>query len=277
MHLLKKIKDKLYKIKNKSVIGFYKRAYTGKILPKKGKINDLHIFAFANNGLGRQILGLKKYEDLSTNFIKKHAKKDWVSLDIGANIGYFSLLLAKLSPNGEVHSFEPGKLDYSLLNINSAINNFGNIHLNNFALSNENGSSKFIITEDSGFSSFKDTARVKIKETTTVKTMKLDDYVSEKNIDKIDFIKMDIEGAEKMVLEGAENTLKTIKPKIILLEVCKENLLPFNEDGNSVLNYIKQFDYHFFTISKNNLIPFSEENFGKSTDICCVHKDFNIE
>jgi len=264
----------IYNKKNKLILRYLKNRYANTTFIKQTKINNYNILVFLNNGIGRQIYGIKKYETANTEFLKKLVKKGWISLDVGANIGYYTLLLATLSQNGKVYAFEPNRLDYNVLKLNTSINNFKNITTNNLALSNKNSYETFNITQDSGFSSFRDTQREKIDKIIKVKTKTLDSYVEKNNIKRIDFIKLDIEGAEKIMLEGAQKTLTTIKPKIMMIEICKENLKPYQETGETVINFLNQFHYQPYILKNNKLELFNTKEYGKSIDIYFIHKNY---
>jgi len=267
---LKYIKILYNKIKNKTILNYLKKQYTQPTL-KQTKINNYKIAVFLNDGIGRQIYGLKKYEKEHTNFLKTIINKDWVCLDIGANIGYYTLLLSKLARNGKIYSFEPNSTNFQLLNLNVYINDFQNVITNQIALSNENNYQNFKITKDSAFASFKNTERSEVIDEVKVKTKKLDDYIQEKEIKKIDFIKIDVEGAEKLVLDGAQNILQALKPKIILTELCEDNLRPFNENGVSITNFLKNFNYSPFSLSNSKLKPNIQ---NKHQDMYFVHQSY---
>lgn len=262
------------KIKNRIIINFLKKKYDGDPFVKQTKINNYNILVFVNDGIGRQIFGLKQYELVQTQFLKKVIKENWINFDIGSNIGYYTLLLAKLSPQGQTHAFEPNKLVYDLLNLNTSINNLRNVFTNNVALGDRSGYDKFNITKDSGFSSFKDTKRMKISKVVKIKTKTIDSYMLENKIEKVDFIKIDAEGAEKLVLAGGRKSLKKLKPKIISIEVCKQNLKSFRESGSSIVNFLNNFGYIPHILSKNRLSLFDKKSFSGSQNIYFVYKDY---
>jgi len=122
-------------------------------------------------------------------------------LDIGGNIGYFTLLMAHLvGPEGKIHTFEPNPPIYSRLKKNIEINpelNDGRITLHKIALSSNNGETTFYcpIEGHEGVGGLKDTRRASIEKTIKVNVLTLDKFVLDNNLNKIDFIKMDIEVA----------------------------------------------------------------------------------
>jgi FkbM family methyltransferase len=160
------------------------------------------------------------WEEFETELISKLIKPGDTVVDIGANIGYYTLIAAKTVGNdGRVYSFEPEPNNYELLVKNVKINDYTNAITVQKALSNKRGkltlfmdktnfgahslSQKNIISQKGGF--------------VTVETTTLDDFFGNFEKDsKIDFIKMDAEGAEGLIVEGAQGILKQNKIKILM-------------------------------------------------------------
>lgn len=164
-------------------------------------------------------------------FCKEKIQRDINVIDIGANVGYYTLHLATLVGNkGKVFAFEPDPLNFSILEKNIHLNNFKNIILVNKAVSNS--SSKTILFQNSfnagGHSIIKtENADKKI----IVETITLDEYF--KNFsNKIDLVKIDVEGAEYQVITGALNFFKKFKPTYLIIEF---------ELGNSDSHHKKLF------------------------------------
>jgi FkbM family methyltransferase len=266
------VKILFFKIKNKIIISYFKNKYQQPFL-KQTRINDYNIIVFLNDAIGRQIYGLKKYEKENSDFLMKLIKDDWIIFDIGANIGYYTLLFSQLAPQGKIFSFEPNKKIFNLLNLNITLNDFKNVVTSNLALSNFNGYNEFVITQDSGFSSFKDTGRISINNKIQVKTFKLDDYTHEYRIKKIDFIKMDVEGAEGLVIEVAREILENIKPKLMFIEINKKNLQTFNNTAEALIDLIISFGYHPFYLFKDKLAKFTFDKIKEDQNLYFIHEN----
>lgn len=141
-------------------------------------------------------------------------------LDLGANFGLFSAYAASIGCN--VYAFEPLKkaVDEYLSKTQKI---YGNIEIVNKAVSNTIGySSLNIDTENFGGSYISDNS-----DGETIKTETIDNFINDNNINKIDFIKADIEGQECEMLEGTIETLKYFHPK---LSICKYHKL--HDDKN---------------------------------------------
>jgi FkbM family methyltransferase len=229
---------------------------------KQTKINGHEILVPVNEGIGWMIYYLKHFNKKETDFIRRIVEKNWVCFDIGANIGYYSLLFASLYKEVDVHSFEPQLLCYHLLNSSMLLNSFDNIKLNNFALSNYNGVSEFSISTKCESSSFVHTEMSPLEKKIQVDVHKLDDYIKEHEIKKIDFMKIDVEGSEKLVLEGAIETLssKDLQPKLLLVELYEPNLVYYNTSIDEIVTLLNSYGYKAYVIPKKNLVTFTKEH-----------------
>lgn len=148
------------------------------------------------------------------NYIPAHA----VIFDVGAHFGYLAKEFARIH-NGtcRVYCFEPVSYTYSILE--RVMHKFANAKLEFFALSNAKGTLEITIPVKPsgrlgiGLSHFGPEQEWNYI-TEEIRTERLDDYVAQNGIERLDFIKIDVEGAELLVLQGAENTLRTLRPTV---------------------------------------------------------------
>ena len=145
-----------------------------------------------------------------------HAEKGDTVLDLGACWGdtalYFS---SKVGENGKVYSFEFIPNNLKIYNINKSLNPEleTRIALIENPVSEISGQAIYYL--DKGPGSFISEQPIK-NQTGTKKTISIDDFVRINNVRKVDFIKMDIEGAEPFALKGALDTIKEFKPKLAI-------------------------------------------------------------
>lgn len=175
--------------------------------------------------------------------------------DIGANIGYVSLCVAKTFSEKKVFSFEPIPSTFEQLCANINLNNIFTITPLNHGLSNLAGPVEFFFyPEGSGNSSLKQLVEVDslIKIETHVKT--LDQVVDESGVSP-DFIKCDVEGAELLVFQGGGKTLQTARP-IVYTEMLRKWAAKFNYHPNDIIRYFTDLDYECFVIHGGKLTPF---------------------
>jgi FkbM family methyltransferase len=145
--------------------------------------------------------------------------------DVGANHGKWSLLANRIFPCAEIHSFEVVPTTFKDLLKN--VKNYPNIFPNDFGLSNEEGSVNIkYFPEASSISSIVINNFEKHKFKIIKGFVRSgDSYVKEKNIEKINFIKIDVEGSEHLVLEGLIDTIINGKVETIQFEYSTFNIL----------------------------------------------------
>jgi len=157
------------------------------------------------------------FEPECTVIVTKLVKEGDIVFDIGANFGWYSCILGQLVGQvGRVHIFEPTNALEELKN-NLILNGFmERCTLNQVALGEKEGNETLFIPQKLGtaFASLREHSYNNISKMhkVSVPIKVLDDYVIENRIEKIGFIKIDVEGAEYLVLKGAENVLKNILP-----------------------------------------------------------------
>jgi len=212
------------------------------------------MFLHPNDGLRLSIRGV--YDERDAMIVKNNIKKDEIVIDLGAHIGYYSLMMAKLvGRDGKVFAFEPELRNLELLRKNIEINSYSNITIVPKAVSDVDGEcSLFIGQESFGANKIfkpKKTDTQKFEESKT-KTVRLDDYFKELGfLKKISFIKMDIEGSEICALQGMKNILESNQNLKIFTEINKNALEDNNSDFREMLDLLENYNFEFY-ISDDN-------------------------
>lgn len=151
------------------------------------------------------------WEELTTEMFKKVVKKGDTVVDLGANIGYFSLLAARLvGSEGKVYAFEPEPMNYELLLKNIELNGYDNIVPVPKAVSNVSGTIRFFLhSKDTGAHTIYQPlhGEREFKESIEVQAVTLDEFFKGKE-HPIDVIKVDVEGAEVAVLLGMDRIIR---------------------------------------------------------------------
>lgn len=147
------------------------------------------------------------WEDETTRLFKSVAKKGDVVVDLGANIGYYTLLAARIiGSNGRVYAFEPDPSNYKLLTYNIKLNNFLNVIAEEKAVSDKTGTlNLYRNAQDMGAHTIYEADEY--KNIITVESVTMDGYFKGREC-PINIVKMDVEGAELAVLKGMDNILK---------------------------------------------------------------------
>ena len=214
-----------------------------KLLPESSKVLDVQGFKIEIltkgyiNDITTELIFKGVHEPATTRVFKKVLRVGDVVIDIGANIGYFTLLAAQVVGwRGRVYAFEPDPTNMKALCDNARINKFENIKTYMMALSNKNGTATL-------YTSSRESAKhslIRIKEhdgQESTLVAKLDDMLI---VDKpkIRLLKTDTEGNELAVLQGAKQTILSNKDIILIVEVNRETLDAGNTTIDELWNYI---------------------------------------
>ena len=163
----------------------------------------------------------REYEPEVSRFIRRALRPGMVVFDVGANIGHFTLLAAKrVGAAGQVHAFEPAKSECDKLAANVALNGFGNVVVNRVAVCEQSGQVALqTLTDGLGlYNTLGRPFRSGEFASVMVPCTSLDDYVRERQIGRVDLIKIDIEGAEINALTGAAQLLSRDDAPVIVCE-----------------------------------------------------------
>ena len=200
------------------------------------------------------------HEKIITNLIKKEIHSGDVVLDIGAHIGYYTLQFANLvGSTGKVYAFEPEPKNFELLKKNVQINKYDNVVLIQKIVSDKDGIVEFFVSKldsigNKLFKSEESADSIKIESTT------LDEYFKDSK-EKIDFVKMDIQGGEGKATLGMKNFLKKNNPKIIQ-EWWPDALKQNHTNPEDHLKFLQHIGYKFYEIDstvKKNILPITIE------------------
>ncbi|MEL6457006.1 MAG: FkbM family methyltransferase [Cyanobacteria bacterium J06636_27] len=203
----------LSKISNKSVIGKLLRSSL-RIIPSQTRMPILQGKLQGKKwivGSSQHGCWLGSYEYEKQTLFTKTIHKGSVVFDLGAHVGFHSLLASVLvGSQGKVYAFEPMPKNLSYLKEHIKINKIKNIAVINAAVSDSCGTAYFQENICSFQGHLASVGNIKVK------TVSLDEMISQGEIPNPNYIKIDVEGAELQVLNGAKNLLATVKPTIFL-------------------------------------------------------------
>lgn len=233
---------------------------------RNGIIYTLDISDYMEHGI---YFGIYDGPDFDRTQLYSLIKPNYICFDIGANIGETTLNFAQIAKNGKVYSFEPVPFLFERLKKNVQQNKFENIFLNNIAISDRK-ETLFFSTPINNNSAGIGLQKNKEEKSNAVFADTLDNFVDENKIERIDFIKIDVEGFENFVINGAINTLKSLKP-ILFIEIDNHHLLKNNTSEAEILTKLSSLGYTLFAIEEKSKIEITSfENTNKHYDVLCI-------
>jgi len=227
------------------------------------------------------IHGCYIHEKLRTELFKTQIRQGMTVIDLGADIGYYTLLAAKLvGKNGGVFAFEPAPDNYALLTKNIALNGYKNVVPVQKAVSSENGQLKLFLCDYESMLSNLYTSYDERGKFVMVDTIPLDEFFRDKDL-PIDFIKMDVEGAEMATLEGMTNIIEKNRNLKILVEVHADLLRKAGSSREEFLNKLIGYGFKLYAINEreNRIETFDATSFPKAysdwdlVDFFCIRED----
>ncbi|MBI4063356.1 MAG: FkbM family methyltransferase [Elusimicrobia bacterium] len=203
------------------------------------------------------ILNFGDYEPEETNLMRQFLEKDSVVVDIGANVGWHSIMLSREVPQGKVLAFEPIPLIFEYLKKNLALNNAGNVETYNYGFSDEQERLRFYFDPKlSAGTSARDMDQERQNVLIEAEVKRMDDTIAHLT-PKIDFIKCDVEGAELLVLKGAIETIKKNRPALFL-EMLRKWSAKYNYHPNDIIALMAGLGYECFSINNQRLAAFDQ-------------------
>jgi FkbM family methyltransferase len=202
------------------------------------------------------VIGHGHYEVDTMRMLAKLVKHDSICLDIGANLGVMALALSALVPHGRVFAFEALPQIFNYLQQNVTGNGASNISPLNLAVYDKSG----LLTVDyvAEFAGGSHTSETGIHDPraqrTEVPCIRLDDWFSQQKLSRLDFVKMDIEGAEVRALAGAAQVLRQYKPHLII--ECNSHALQLlqGSDPSHLWASLHDIYPHIYLLKGNNRI-----------------------
>jgi FkbM family methyltransferase len=188
------------------------------------------------------------------NFISAYLKQSDCVFDIGSNIGIYALWMSRFIKDGKIVCFEPDPTNYERCKRQIDLNRLDSITIEKIALGQNEVMMKFSQGKDGeNHLICNDAHEDKI---VNVQVMKLDDYCLKNGIDYIDFLKIDIEGAELFAMQGASNLLSKRKIRVIQFELL-DHANRFGIKASDLIEFFNEYGYSIyrFNVKKTSLYP----------------------
>jgi len=252
------MRNKLQKILlNEGLFNYLKRKYYTKIKPIKGRVVEslffegkkIKILLDAKNGyVDKYIYESGVYEKLVLKRVVKHLGSNDIVFDIGANIGQHSLIFSQFAK--EVYSFEPNSSVFFQFLESVRLNKIDNIIAENCGIGATNEFKKIYVNpQNAGNSSVLPNEKYK---SFTIKIKNLKEY--EDALDKVDFVKIDVEGFELDIIIGNISFFRKFQPTIWFEFNLNEYLENSNYNIGQLDDLIRENNYKIYSYKKNTII-----------------------
>ena len=189
-------------------------------------------------GLGLFLRLKKGFEPQQTKLFVETVKRNQTVVDIGANVGIYTLMAAKLvGKNGMVYAFEPDPDNFKLLEKNVKLNGFTNVRLVNAAVADKTGTLAFAQDRANPGESHIGNGKLQVQ------AVRLADWLKKEKVEKINVIKMDIEGAEVSALTGMVGDTKTFLNTKLFAECNSKALAGFGKQPIDLVEAMKNIGW----------------------------------
>ena len=202
------------------------------------------------------LITLGIWEAQETTLFMSLIKPGMTVLDIGANIGYYSMIAAKLvGAQGHVYAFEPDPENYQLIVKSAQVNGYRQVTAFNNAVADDTRQVELFLDSNNSGHSLSAVNVIKAAGSVTVEQVSLDDFYRQGKLGtKIDFIKIDVQGAEQLAMKGARRVIQECKP-IIAMELEPVRLRNMGADPLELLRSLERCGYAFRTIESEVELP----------------------
>jgi FkbM family methyltransferase len=213
-----------------------------------------------NSALDHELIH-NEFERMETGFVSRVLRRDMTVVDAGAHHGLYTLLASKLVGwEGRVIAIEPSPRECQRLERHLRLNRCSNTELVQCALGENQGEADLYVVD--GFQDWCNSLRLPAVDepvrTVRVSVRRLDDILAEWGVTKVDFLKLDVEGAELSVLYSAMKLLNGESRPAILSEVRDTRTEPWGYAAREILQFLIRMDYRWFVIAaKGALLPIS--------------------
>lgn len=199
----------------------------------------------------------KCWEEYETELTLQHLKAGETFVDVGANIGYYTLVAARcVGEQGRVIAYEPDPLNYELLTTNVAMNDLPQVQLFPYALYDQNTTGQLFLSDDN-FGDHRIYAAAENRQSRHITLVHGAEHLSQ-HIERIDFLKIDTQGAEFFVVNGLQKLIMQNRAHLrMILEFCPYGIRSSGANGEDLLKLLDSFvmQYHIIDHQQQCLIP----------------------
>jgi FkbM family methyltransferase len=240
-------------------------------------VDRLVVWAYPENEISRAIFVSGRYEPNEFFFLHRVLRPGMAFVDVGANMGFYTLFASKrVGATGTVVAIDPSEREFGRLKANVETNALTNVSLLQVAVSDCAGEAELLVAteEKSGHNTLGSFGygSVRAQGAERVRVERLDDILRDIGLGRVDVVKMDIEGAEFRALQGARETLRTVRP-VLLLELSDRSLQHQGCHSSQVWELLAEQGYRLYRFSEETGLPVSAERkpYFDSENVVAVH------
>lgn len=204
------------------------------------------------------------FEKGEHNFLLRFLQPGMTFFDIGAHHGLYTLLACKkVGATGSVIAFEPSPRERKRLRVNIKINRCANVRVEPVALGSNEGFAEFFVClgQETGCNSLRPPSVVQPTKPIRVPITILDNYLQAFQIALVDFIKLDVEGAELDVLKGATKLLNHKPRPLIMCELADVRTKAWGYLSEEIYEFLESRGYRWFSTTPDGVLrPCSRKN-----------------
>jgi FkbM family methyltransferase len=187
------------------------------------------------------------WESTETHWILENIEEGDIFLDIGANVGYYTVIAARVvGDTGRVYAFEPDPASFAFLDRNVRLNGFQNVTLELKAASDQNGAIKLYL-DDRNKGDHRIYQTEKERPSVDIEAVALDDYFRD-DVGRIDFVKIDTQGAEMLILQGMQGIMRSNENVRMAVEFWPHGLSGLGGTAEGLLEILESHDFLFFDL-----------------------------
>jgi FkbM family methyltransferase len=241
--------------------------------------DGLRVTMYLGNDMSLCLYVAGTYEPNEFMFLAQVLRPGMTFIDVGANDGLYTLFASsRVGPTGKVIALEPSSREFSRLERNLRLNRAANVTALRRAASDHEGAAVLRLAEfgHEGLNTLGQFAySIEQEATEEVRLATLDSIIEPQNLERIDVLKMDVEGGELNALKGAQRILATHKP-LILLEIVEAALMHQRASREAVLDFLQSFGYRFLIFGPTGRPEQAVTVNVDGVNIVALHRDRTI-
>jgi FkbM family methyltransferase len=230
-----------------------------------------------NERIERQMYYFGWYQRHQSQFLRANLRKGDVFVDVGAHIGFYTLLGASaVGAAGVVHAFEPNPVTFERLGENIRMNGYYHVKAWPFAVTNKLGRSALHLTTTTGELGWSSMFGDGIEDV-PVETLTLDDCIRRCGLQHVDVVKIDAEGAELRIIEGMSEILRSMPPRLIMVELHGPALGWAGATPAEVVQSLESFGYSCYQLNYKDLVRYeTSDSRDIVEDVFFVHNPKSV-